>query len=382
MSKRLGLVLFSLAIAIPALAQSSEEPWGYVYVFRTLRWYPLVDEDNRIGRLPENHVALTSARVSRRHAAIRKSDAGVELLDVGSSNGSRLNGKRLRAHVPVPLHSGDRIQLADELLLFHTSLEELLQEEIRLRLLSSIVKLRVDLPQDTTRRSFGRERTDPAVTDVVLGPEGIEEIQPSKAIEPGTGFATDGAAFVGNVDVEDSVLHVSLWGIAAGGKSMTSRRSSMSRLKHTSLRVALADSVDVPERGPWFPPYLLAGVLEVFPDERELSLRFATSLASQEEPDALRDGAESLAFRHIVTPDDGKLLALAAKTKGRWVDTVVTTKKLALTDKELEELAKELEDARRWLEECKSFGAHGKPADEAEKAIAQAHQRLTALRSR
>lgn len=162
---------------------------------------------------------------------------------------------------------------------------------------------------------------------------------------------------------------------------MTSRRSSISRLKHATLKVTLEDGGDTGGTGPWFPPYYLSSLFDVFPDERDLSMQFATSLASQERAEALRDGAESLAFRHIVTPEDGKLLALAAKTKGRWVDTVVLSKKRSLTQVEMDELEKALEGARRWLDEAHSLGLKGKLAADAESAINGAHKRLTALRS-
>ncbi len=50
--------------------------------------------------------------VSRRHAAIRRSDGSkLDLWDLGSSNGTFLNGTRLIAHRPNRLHDGDEIRL-------------------------------------------------------------------------------------------------------------------------------------------------------------------------------------------------------------------------------------------------------------------------------
>lgn len=50
--------------------------------------------------------------VSRRHAAIRKNDEkSLDLWDLGSSNGTFLNGQRLTAHRPYRLHDGDELRL-------------------------------------------------------------------------------------------------------------------------------------------------------------------------------------------------------------------------------------------------------------------------------
>lgn len=50
--------------------------------------------------------------VSRRHAAIRiGSESNLDLWDLGSSNGTFLNGQRLSAHRPYRLHDGDEVRL-------------------------------------------------------------------------------------------------------------------------------------------------------------------------------------------------------------------------------------------------------------------------------
>ncbi|PJF31925.1 MAG: hypothetical protein CUN51_03010 [Candidatus Thermofonsia Clade 1 bacterium] len=50
--------------------------------------------------------------VSRRHAAIRRTENNqLELWDLGSSNGTYLNGVRLAAHRPNRLNDGDEIRL-------------------------------------------------------------------------------------------------------------------------------------------------------------------------------------------------------------------------------------------------------------------------------
>lgn len=49
--------------------------------------------------------------VSRRHAMFRMYDRRIEVVDLGSSNGSRLNGIVLHAHQPYLLRDGDLLTL-------------------------------------------------------------------------------------------------------------------------------------------------------------------------------------------------------------------------------------------------------------------------------
>jgi pSer/pThr/pTyr-binding forkhead associated (FHA) protein len=66
----------------------------------------------RIGRDPECDLALQGEAgdaVSRRHAQIQLSAGGATVTDLGSSNGTQLNGVRLEA--PAPLRVGDQIQM-------------------------------------------------------------------------------------------------------------------------------------------------------------------------------------------------------------------------------------------------------------------------------
>jgi hypothetical protein len=54
--------------------------------------------------------------VSRRHAAIRLQDRQLHLSDLGSSNGTFINGTRLTAHRPYQLRDGDEIRLGQMIL--------------------------------------------------------------------------------------------------------------------------------------------------------------------------------------------------------------------------------------------------------------------------
>ena len=54
--------------------------------------------------------------VSRVHAALRQDKDRLLLVDLGSTNGTRLNGQQLAAHQPTPVADGDEIRLGKLLL--------------------------------------------------------------------------------------------------------------------------------------------------------------------------------------------------------------------------------------------------------------------------
>lgn len=49
--------------------------------------------------------------VSRQHAVIKRTEKGITFEDMGSSNGSWVNGTLVSAYRPLPLTSGDRLRL-------------------------------------------------------------------------------------------------------------------------------------------------------------------------------------------------------------------------------------------------------------------------------
>jgi pSer/pThr/pTyr-binding forkhead associated (FHA) protein len=69
--------------------------------------------------VPEVNLNPYGARdkgVSRVHAALRRDRGQVFLIDLGSSNGTRLNGQLVPAHQPALVASGDEIRLGKLLL--------------------------------------------------------------------------------------------------------------------------------------------------------------------------------------------------------------------------------------------------------------------------
>ena len=69
-----------------------------------------------IGRSSKNTLALDNPEVSRRHALIHAQGDGHWLIDLGSSNGVLLNGRRVRQ--PVKLLDQDRVEIVGSTFVF------------------------------------------------------------------------------------------------------------------------------------------------------------------------------------------------------------------------------------------------------------------------
>lgn len=73
--------------------------------------YELGTEVVTIGRAPTNKVTISDGQVSGRHAEVRPEGAGYVLVDVGSTNGTLLNGTKIPAQAPQPLRNGDVVSI-------------------------------------------------------------------------------------------------------------------------------------------------------------------------------------------------------------------------------------------------------------------------------
>ncbi len=76
-----------------------------------IRTWPLTAKSSfRIGRGPENDIILTNSWTSRQHAILQREENGLfNAIDLGSSNGTSINGQRI--HTPTRLYSGDLLQI-------------------------------------------------------------------------------------------------------------------------------------------------------------------------------------------------------------------------------------------------------------------------------
>lgn len=77
----------------------------------TQNTFDLIDDTLTIGRLPDNTLQIDDASVSSHHATLTLVDGDYVYRDIGSTNGSRLNGKTLQPDTDHRLQNGDSLML-------------------------------------------------------------------------------------------------------------------------------------------------------------------------------------------------------------------------------------------------------------------------------
>jgi hypothetical protein len=99
-------------VRAPAITLEIREPG------RGMRRVQMTGAPMRIGRAPECELVLKDNRVSRRHARLAPRDGVLILTDLGSTNGTRVNGHRVTELV---LGAGDRVQIGETSLVVETA---------------------------------------------------------------------------------------------------------------------------------------------------------------------------------------------------------------------------------------------------------------------
>ena len=99
-------VLTAVTARTSALAAEVQAAWREPRTPR-LALPPADKETFTIGRGPDCDCVIVDGTVSRRHAALHRNEEGWTLRDLGSTNGTRLNGWRLIGETEV--HPGDRV---------------------------------------------------------------------------------------------------------------------------------------------------------------------------------------------------------------------------------------------------------------------------------
>ena len=113
--------------APPAAAPRSYQPggvdaWGSLHLLDTGQVLPLSGRNEfTLGRISEGQPIMPdmdlspyqayASGVSRLHAVVKRDVQRVILMDLGSANGTYINGKRLTANVEQTLNHGDIVAL-------------------------------------------------------------------------------------------------------------------------------------------------------------------------------------------------------------------------------------------------------------------------------
>jgi len=84
----------------------------------TGREFQLIQGKMVIGRQASNHIILSDPNVSRRHATVVHERGWYSVVDLGSTNGTFVNGKATERH---RLRNGDLIKLGQTVMVFHNN---------------------------------------------------------------------------------------------------------------------------------------------------------------------------------------------------------------------------------------------------------------------
>lgn len=82
--------------------------------------FPLEGEQLTIGRDSSNGVAINDAEVSRKHARLNMQGGKFVIDDLGSTNGTFVNGQRITG--PVVLKAGDVVSLGEQIVLMYDAI--------------------------------------------------------------------------------------------------------------------------------------------------------------------------------------------------------------------------------------------------------------------
>jgi hypothetical protein len=88
---------------------SPADPAGWWLESADGKSVPLSEGITKVGRDEGNDLQIDALKVSRSHAELRLLAGVLEVADLGSTNGTFVNGDRLKPHEPRPLHPGDEV---------------------------------------------------------------------------------------------------------------------------------------------------------------------------------------------------------------------------------------------------------------------------------
>jgi hypothetical protein len=105
-------------LAVQATIMQGEGGWSASLVLPDGRRVALASETAVIGRLPDCAVPLSDPQVSRHHAEVRRDPDGFRVVDLGSTNGTSVNGTIVGEQL---LRDGDEIGVGNTLIRYEES---------------------------------------------------------------------------------------------------------------------------------------------------------------------------------------------------------------------------------------------------------------------
>ncbi len=109
------------------------------------RVFPLARASTTIGRQPDSAIQILGDDVSRQHARVVRDGPAYVLEDLGSRNGTLVNGVRVRRHA---LAVGDRVQLGSSAILVFTQPDDLEQRAQKLQRLEAMSSFAAAMAHD------------------------------------------------------------------------------------------------------------------------------------------------------------------------------------------------------------------------------------------
>lgn len=91
---------------------SSTSPWGQLIADDGSAILAISLNRSLIGRALDSDIRVANQEVSRHHVIMYRQDGATMIQDLGSANGTYLNGVRLTEE-PAPIHGGDALMLGD-----------------------------------------------------------------------------------------------------------------------------------------------------------------------------------------------------------------------------------------------------------------------------
>jgi len=133
--------------------------------------YLLLSDTIIIGRDPMADISLNDPEVSRQHAKLTRTDSGYALEELGSTNGTFINGSQIESNVLTPLVPGQTVALGSGISLVF---EEMLPEIVENTLLTSSETVSVEdvFEFEADPPVFANESLDDPL-------EGLEEVEAS-----------------------------------------------------------------------------------------------------------------------------------------------------------------------------------------------------------